>query len=145
MSGSALSGGLTTATFAAGMALPLLVLAVAWARFPFVKRLVRPREVAIGRWRNTWTGIVGGALTVAVGILLLVTAGTTELSGILGAADQAALEGAVLERAGEVPDLVVVGVVLGVALLGWLLVRVDRRRPGGAGARTLDPVDPAVK
>ncbi|WP_220137467.1 hypothetical protein [Streptomyces himalayensis] len=71
------------------MALPLMVLVLLWGRFPFVKRLVRPREVTIGPWRNTWTGIIGGALTIAVGALLLVTAGTTEVSGILGASNQA--------------------------------------------------------
>ncbi|MEV4222076.1 cytochrome c biogenesis CcdA family protein [Nonomuraea sp. NPDC049725] len=126
VSGNALAGGLVLVVFAAGMALPLLVLALLWGRAPFVRRLVRPREVTIGRWRNTWTGIVGGALTVAVGVLLLTTAGTTELTGILGATDQAAVEGAVLRGAGQVPDLLVVGVVVTVALAGRLLVRARK-------------------
>ncbi len=133
VSGQALTGGIIVLVFAAGMALPLLVLALLWGRFPFVKRLVKPREVAIGRWTNTWTGIVGGALTIAVGVLLLVTAGTTELTGILGASDQAALEGAVLQGAGQVPDLLVVGVVLALALTGWFIVRASRKRAAAAG------------
>lgn len=128
VSGSALSGGIILLIFAAGMALPLLILALLWGRLPFVKRLIRPREVMIGRWRNSWTGIIGGALTIAVGVLLLVTAGTTELGGLLDASDQAALEGAVLQGAGRVPDLLVVGVVLALALLGWLAVRASRNR-----------------
>ena len=114
--------------FAAGMALPLLLLALLWGRFPAVKRLVRPREVTVGRWSNTWTGIIGGILTIGVGILLLVTAGTTDLTGILGASDQAALEGAVLEGAGGVPDWVVIAVAAAIAAIGWLIVR--RRRTG---------------
>src|SRR5690625_1043796 len=61
VSGNALTGGIVLLVFAAGMALPLLVLALLWGRLPFVRRLVRPREVRIGRWRNTWTGIIGGA------------------------------------------------------------------------------------
>ncbi|MGO1838627.1 MAG: cytochrome c biogenesis CcdA family protein [Candidatus Microbacterium stercoravium] len=128
VSGNALIGGLITVVFAAGMALPLLVLSLLWARLPFVKRLVRPREVRIGRWRNTWTGIIGGALTIAVGVLLLATGGTTALSGILGASDQAALEGTVLREAGKVPDLLVVAIVLTAALVGWLVVRGLRAR-----------------
>lgn len=128
VSGSALSGGIILLVFAAGMALPLLILALLWGRLPFVKRLIRPREVMIGRWRNSWTGIIGGALTIAVGVLLLVTAGTTELGGLLDASDQAALEGAVLQGAGQVPDLLVVGVVIALALAGWLVVRAARGR-----------------
>lgn len=127
VSGSALSGGIIVLVFAAGMALPLLILALLWGRFPAIKLLIRPREVRIGRWSNTWTGLIGGALTVGVGVLLLVTAGTTELSGILGASEQAALEGAVLQSAGNVPDWVVVVVAVAVALIGWLIVRYRRR------------------
>lgn len=134
VSGNALTGGVITLIFAAGMALPLLILAALWGRLPFVKRLVRPREVSIGHWRNTWTGIVGGALTIAVGVLLLTTSGTTALSGILGAADQAALEGTVLQEAGRDPDLLVLGIVVAVALGAWALVRISRRRARTRGS-----------
>ena len=136
VSGNALAGGVILLVFAAGMALPLLLLALVWGRFPFVKRLIRPREVKIRGWRNTWTGIIGGALTIAVGVLLLVTAGTTELTGLLGASQQAALEGAVLHGASQVPDLVVAGVVLAVALISWLLVRTYRKRQDASAATT---------
>lgn len=135
VSGNALIGGLITLVFAAGMAMPLLVLSLLWGRLPFVKRLIRPREVRIGRWRNTWTGIIGGLLTIAVGVLLLATGGTTALSGILGASDQAALEGTVLREAGNVPDLLVVGIVLVAALVGWIIVSLLRRRARAAEAR----------
>lgn len=128
VSGNALVGGLITIVFAAGMALPLLVLALLWGRLPFVKRVIRPRELRIGRWRNTWTGLVGGALTIGVGILLLATGGTTALGGVLGVSDQAALEGTILREAGKIPDLLVVGIVLTGALVGWLILRLSRKR-----------------
>lgn len=127
VSGTPLSGGVIVLVFAAGMTLPLLVLAVLWGRFPAVRGLVRPREVKIGGWSNTWTGLLGGALTIAVGVLLLVTAGTTDLTGILGASEQAALEGAVLDGAGAIPDYVVIAVAVAVALIGWLILRRRRR------------------
>lgn len=128
VSGTPLRGGIIVLIFAAGMTLPLLVLAVLWGRFPAVRGLVRPREVRIGRWSNTWTGLVSGALTVGVGALLLVTAGTTELTGILGASEQAALEGAVLDGAGAVPDLLVIAVAVAAALTGWGIIRRRRKR-----------------
>ncbi len=139
VSGSALAGGIILLIFAAGMALPLVVLALLWGRLPFVKRLVRPRGITIGRWSNTWTGIVGGVLTIAVGILLLVTDGTTALSGVLGASDQAAIEGTVLQGVGQVPDLLVVAIALAAALTGWLLVRAGRRRSGSVDPQISSP------
>lgn len=128
VSGTALTGGIIVLLFAAGMTLPLAVLALLWGRLPAVRKLVRPRQVQIGRWSNTWTGLIGGALTIGVGILLLATAGTTELGGILGASDQAALEGAVLQAAGGIPDWAVIVVAAAFAGLGWLLVRRRRAR-----------------
>lgn len=132
VSGNALTGGIILFVFAAGMALPLLLLALLWGRLPLVKRLIHPREVRIGRWRNTWTGIIGGALTLAVGILLLTTGGTTELGGLLGATNQAALEGQVLESSSEVSDLLVLVVVVAIAVTAWILVRVARTRTEAA-------------
>ncbi|WAA65630.1 cytochrome c biogenesis CcdA family protein [Microbacterium oxydans] len=114
LGGNAFYGGLILLTFAAGMTLPLLILALVWGRLPFVRALVRPREVRIGRWRNTWTGIIGGVLTIAVGVLLLATSGTTALAGVLGASDQARLESWMQQATAGVPDglvLLVVAVV----------------------------------
>lgn len=126
VSGNALSGGVLLMVFAAGMAVPLLFLAWLWGRFPYVQRLARPREVVIGRWRNTVTGIIGGLLTVAVGVLLLATSGTTDLAGLLGATQQAALEGTVLRELSRVPDWMVLVAALVVAVGGWLVVRAVR-------------------
>lgn len=124
--GNPLFGGLVLLVFAAGMTLPLLVLALLWDRVPAIRGLVRPREIRIGRWRNTWTGVVGGALTIGIGILLLVTQGTTSLGSVLGATDQARLESAVLAWSSAIPNWV--ALVVGVALAAvWLLVARRRR------------------
>ena len=124
---SPLRGGLILLVFAAGMTIPLLVLALLWNRIPQVKRLVRPRELVIGRWRNSWTNIVGGCLTMAIGVLLLVTQGTASLGGVLGATTQARLESAVLERTGAVPDWAVL--LAGAALAAvWAAVALTRAR-----------------
>ncbi|QIM15729.1 cytochrome c biogenesis protein CcdA [Leucobacter insecticola] len=128
MSSSALYGGIVLLVFAAGMALPLLLIALLWSRLPVVRRLVRPREVRIGRWRNTWTGLVGGILTIGIGVFLLLTQGTASLGGILGATDQARLEGWVLTATKGVPDVVLaIGAVV-VAGIAWVLVRRSKKR-----------------
>lgn len=123
LTGSALQGGVVLLFFAAGMALPLLVLALLWSRLPAVQRLVRPREVRLGPWRNTWTGVIGGVLTVGLGVLLLVTDGTASLGGVIGATDQIELEAWAHRTTQAVPDVVVLVVVALVAGAAWYLVR----------------------
>lgn len=130
--GNALYGGTILLVFAAGMALPLLLLALLWGRLPFVRKLVRPRELRIGRWRSTWTGVISGLLTIGTGVLLLGTAGTAELGGPLGATDQARLEAAVLDGTADVPDVWVAVVALGIGAAAWLLLRLRARRRGSA-------------
>lgn len=124
--GDPLFGGIVLLVFALGMTLPLLLLALLWNRVPAVKMLVRPRELVIGRWRNAWTNVIGGFLTAAIGVLLLLTDGTTSLGGVLGATDQARLEAWVMSASSAVPDWAVL--VLFIALAGiWLTVALRRR------------------
>ncbi|MFV0425459.1 MAG: cytochrome c biogenesis CcdA family protein [Beutenbergiaceae bacterium] len=128
VTGNALYGGIVLLVFAAGMALPLLLLALVWGRLPWVKKAVRPREIRWGPWRNTWTGVIGALLTIGLGVLLLVTNGTTELSGLMGASEQMELEGTVSQALRGVPDWLVVLVVVTAAGLTWLLMRRRRAR-----------------
>lgn len=141
VSGNALLGGVTLLVFAAGMALPLLLLSLLWTRLPFVRRIVRPREVRVGWWRNTWTGIIGGVLTIGIGVFMLVTRGTTSLGGVLGASDQVRLEGWVLAQSRSVPDFVVVGVVLAIAAIAlwWSRRRARLVRQRAALAAPASP------
>lgn len=125
--GDPLFGGLVLLVFAAGMVVPLLLLALLWNRVPAVQRLVRPRELVIGRWRNAWTNVIGGALTAAIGVLLLVTRGTTSLGGLLGATEQARLESTVMLATARVPDWVAILLLAALASI-WAATAVVRRR-----------------
>ncbi len=134
VSGNALWGGIVLLVFAAGMALPLLLLALLWGRMPWVKNLVKPREVRIGKWRNTWTGIVGGILTVGLGILLIATQGTESLAGFVDASTALQLEGWAQRATQVVPNwavLTIAGVIVG----AWLLIRHNTK------SRTLSHTD----
>jgi cytochrome c biogenesis protein CcdA len=128
LGGNALYGGLILLVFAAGMALPLLLLALLWGRLPVVRRLVRPREIRIGPWRNTWSAVIGGLLTIGIGVLLLVTDGTSSLGGLVGATDQARLESGALELAARVPDLWVALLAVAAGAAAWILLAARRRR-----------------
>lgn len=131
--GDPLLGGVTLAVFALGMVAPLLVLAALWSRAPWVRALVRPRTVHLGPVTTTWTQLVGGILGIGVGVLLIVTQGTASLTGVLGAADQAALEASVLRAASTIPDIALVGVAVVALAAAWAVHAVRARRPAAPG------------
>ncbi|MHA3723122.1 cytochrome c biogenesis CcdA family protein [Leucobacter sp. HY1910] len=138
--GSAAFGGVVLLVFAAGMTLPLFVLALVWNRVPAVRGLVRPRELRIGKWRNAWTNVIGGALTILIGALLFVTRGTTTLGGLVGATTQAKLEADVLRVTEAVPNWAVA--VVFILLAGTWAATVVLRRGQTA---TADPAaEPAT-
>lgn len=119
--GSPRYGAALMALYALGMALPLVVLAALWGRLGARGMTwLRPRtaEIRIGTftWRNSWTTIISGLLTIAVGVLLLVTDGTAGLTGWLDVASQSRIENDALRSANAVPDLwFVFGAVIVVA------------------------------
>ncbi|MBP1327564.1 cytochrome c biogenesis protein CcdA [Leucobacter exalbidus] len=121
-------GGLVLLVFAAGMTLPLMVLALLWSRIPAIRKLVRPRELRIGAWRNAWTNVIGGVLTALIGVLLLVTRGTTTIGGLVGATAQAQLEGDVMRLTSMVPNWVI-AVIFIVCAGAWAAVVVVRASP----------------
>jgi cytochrome c-type biogenesis protein len=134
LGGNALYGGVTLLTFAAGMTAPMLVLALVWRRLPLARGLARPRELRIGPWRNTWTAVLGGLFTAAVGVLLLVTDGTTAIGGPLGATRQAHLESWTMRATAAVPEVVPLLVAAGLlAVVLWRRSRRSRDDPPPAG------------
>lgn len=133
-SSNALYGGLILLVFAAGMTAPLLILALVWTRLPWVRSLVRPREVVLGPIRTTWTAIIAGVLTIGIGVLMLLTQGTANLGGVLGARDQTQLEANVMSFSRAVPNWVTIAVAAAVlaAVVAW---NAHRRGAGRGGQR----------
>ncbi|WP_226913223.1 cytochrome c biogenesis CcdA family protein [Gephyromycinifex aptenodytis] len=129
LGGDVLYGGILLAVYAAGMLLPLLLLALAWDRFDLGSaRWLRPRPVRLalpGAHVETTVGnLVSGGLFVLVGLVLVFTEGTAALSGVLGVQAQQSLEVATRQWAARIPDL---AVILGLAVLAVLAVVVAAR------------------
>jgi cytochrome c biogenesis protein CcdA len=138
-SGSALRGAGLLALYAAGMALPLLVLALLWDGLDLGhRRWLRGREVTLGRLRLHTTNLVSGLLFVGLGIAFIAYEGTLALEGFYvasGATDLALAADAWIGRFAGTPAatllLVALGLLLAAALLrGWRR-RGDRKPPGG--------------
>lgn len=129
-SGGALPAAGLLALFAAGMAVPLLVLALVWDRLgPRSRGLLRGREVQIGPIRRHVTTLASSALFIGLGIAFVVFQGSNLLSGLYadaGAADLSlTLETAVRSVASSAWAVPVV-VTIAAAVIGLVILR--RRR-----------------
>lgn len=75
--GNPLHGGLLLFVYAAGMAFPLFLLALAWDRFDLGSRgWLRGRMLHLGRWRVHSTNFMTGALFIGLGLLFIWSGGT---------------------------------------------------------------------
>jgi cytochrome c biogenesis protein CcdA len=138
-SGSPLRGAGLLALYAAGMAVPLLLLALLWDGLDLGRRRwLRGREVAVGPLRLHTTNLVSGLLFVGLGIAFIAYEGTSALEGFYvasGATDLAlAADGWVSGFAGTTAAtllFVALGLLLAAAVLrGWRRGG-DRKPPGG--------------
>lgn len=132
VSGSPVYGGLLLAVYALGMAVPLFVLALLWERFDLGRRTwLRGRLVRLGRFELHTTSLLSGLFFIGLGALFLVYDGTTALPGLLGVDDSFAVEQWAQNLGEQVPDAMLLGVVVLVVLL-VLGVRTWRRRGADA-------------
>lgn len=120
-------GAALLAIYAAGMVLPIVVLALLWDRFELGHRKwLRPKPVNIGPFSTTVTNVASGSLFVLIAVLLATTDGTANLGGILSIGDQAHVESQTQKLADSIPDLVIL-LLAGVALLAVALAHRSRR------------------
>ena len=139
-SGVALRGAVLLAVYAAGMAAPLFLMALLWDRLDLGdRRLLRGREISLGRFRLHTTNLVSGAMFVLLGVLFIGYEGTSALSGLYesnGATNLAfAAERWAEEVARGVPQVAVLA-IMAALLVALLLLRGRRGRSkkGGDGA-----------
>jgi cytochrome c biogenesis protein CcdA len=134
-SGGALRGALLLAVYAAGMAAPLLFMALFWEHLGD-RRWLRGREVSLGRLRLHSTNLISGVMFVLLGALFIAYEGTSALSGLYesnGATDLAfAAERWASDVGRGLPAMAIL------AVLAALLLRRRLRRGGSkhaSGAR----------
>lgn len=113
---SALYGALLMAMFAAGMATPLLLLAWLWDGFDFA-RWFKPRPIRLGPVTTNLWALVSGVLLFVLGCLFLFSDATSALGGLLDASQQFRLENWLRDIGAGIPDVVVILVLLGIAVV----------------------------
>ena len=134
--GSPAYGAVLMVLYATGMCVPLVVLAVVWGRLGargmawLTPRMI---EVRLGRvvWRNSWTQVISGLLTIGLGVVLLVSDGTASLPALLDVGTQFQVESRALSLTAGIPDLVVALVL--VAAAGLVISWANRTATEGPG------------
>lgn len=122
-----LYGGLLLGVYALGMALPVMVLAALWEALDLGRRAwLRPRPLTLGPVRTNLTAVVSGSIFVGIGLLLLLTDGTTNLGGVLSIDDQFRSEAAIQSWSSSIPDLAVILVITAIAVATVLIGGRDR-------------------
>lgn len=118
--GSAIYGGLLLAAYALGMGIPLLVLSLLWR--PLGDKLqnwLRPRELKIGSWRNSWISLISGVISLAIGLFLGIFGDGLQGIQFLDATEQAKLEDNALTISAGISDVLT---VLAIAIIAILAV-----------------------
>lgn len=127
--GSPVSGGALLAVYAAGMTVPLLVLALAWKRLgPGGLARIRPRGVTVGRWRTSVHAFVSGGLSIVLGLALLVV-DVESLGSVLEIRAQYAPESRVAAIGRSVSNAAVLGAVAVGLLAVFAAQSLRGRRP----------------
>jgi cytochrome c biogenesis protein CcdA len=131
-SGSALRGAGLLATYAAGMAAPLFIMALLWDRLDLGRRRwLRGREISLGALRLHTTNLLSGLMFVTIGVLFLVSEGTSGLEGLYASGGATDLAFSMERWAGTFSESILVSVALpGLGLLsaGFIVYRLLRRR-----------------
>ena len=138
-SGQVLQGAGLLATYAAGMAAPLFLMALLWDRFDLGhRRWLRGREVSLGPVRAHTTSLVSGLMFILLGAVFIVYQGTSAFEGFYDANGATDLAFTAQQWAGNLADsapMLPIMLVLVFLLAAFLLYR----RLWGSGKRRPKP------
>jgi cytochrome c biogenesis protein CcdA len=131
-SGSALRGAGLLATYAAGMAAPLFLMALLWDRLDLGhRRWLRGRELSFGRLHFHTTNLLSGLMFVAIGAMFIAFEGTSALESLYASGGATDLSFSVERWAEAVSARVPIYVpiaALGLLFAGYLIYNLSRRR-----------------
>ena len=120
LGGASVYGGVLMLAYAAGMTVPLFILALIW-RNPAASSTTSwlQRGRTFGPFHVTTVGVISGILFIVLGVGFIATGGTTALPGFLDTATQAEWQAKVGEWAGSITDLHLLFVLFLIAAIGF--------------------------
>lgn len=108
LGGSVIEGIIAVIFYSAGMAFPLLVLALLWQHSAGrIQAIVRPKPVTLLKRQTTWTNVVSGLVLIILGFTIFTIDLSNPLGGIVSIDTLASWEESIMGLFGALPAWVV--------------------------------------
>ena len=126
LGGSPVSGAISMVFYSAGMAFPLLVLALVWRKTAGrVQAIIRPKPLRFLGRETTWTNVISGVVLIALGLLLLLVDLGNPLGGLISLGTLSGWEETIIATFGALPWWVLAAA--GALIVAAIFMLVPRR------------------
>lgn len=127
LGGSVLEGVIAVIFYSAGMAFPLLLLALLWQHSAGrIQAIVRPKPVTLLKRQTTWTNVVSGLVLIILGFTIFTIDLSNPLGGIVSIDTLASWEESIMGLFGALPAWVIT--LAGVLIIGAIVALLWKPR-----------------
>ena len=127
LGGSVVEGIIAVIFYSAGMAFPLLVLALLWQHSAGrIQAIVRPKPVTLLKRQTTWTNVVSGLVLIILGFTIFKIDLSNPLGGIVSIGTLASWEESIMGLFGALPAWVVT--LAGALIIGAIVALLWKPR-----------------
>ena len=135
LGGSVVEGIIAVIFYSAGMAFPLLVLALLWQHSAGrIQAIVRPKPLTLFKRQTTWTNIVSGLVLIILGVTIFKIDLSNPLGGIISIDTLASWEESIMGLFGALPAWVIT--LAGALIIGALVALLWKPRSASLPSST---------
>ena len=135
LGGSVVEGVIAVIFYSAGMAFPLLVLALLWQHSAGrIQAIVRPKPVTLLKRQTTWTNVVSGLVLIILGFTIFKIDLSNPLGGIVSIDTLASWEESIMGLFGALPAWVIT--LAGVLIIGAIVTLLWKPRSASLPSST---------
>ncbi len=135
LGGSVIEGIIAVIFYSAGMAFPLLVLALLWQHSAGrIQAIVRPKPVTLLKRQTTWTNVVSGLVLIILGFTIFKIDLSNPLGGIVSIDTLASWEESIMGHFGALPAWVIT--LAGALIIGAIVALLWKPRSASLPSST---------
>lgn len=135
LGGSVAEGIIAVIFYSAGMAFPLLVLALLWQHSAGrIQAVVRPKPLTLFKRQTTWTNVVSGLVLIILGLTIFTIDLTNPLGGIVSIDTLASWEESIMGFFGTLPAWVIT--LAGALIIGAIVALLWKPRSASLPSST---------
>ncbi len=135
LGGSVVEGIIAVIFYSAGMAFPLLVLALLWQHSAGrIQAIVRPKSLTLFKRQTTWTNVVSGLVLIILGVTIFKIDLSNPLGGIVSIDTLASWEESIMGLFGALPAWVIT--LAGALIIGAIVALLWKPRSASLPSST---------